>query len=242
MLDFIIAGVQRGGTTALHFYLSQHLEIFLPERKELHFFDDEAIDWSAPDYTRLHRHFTGRKDSQIAGEATPIYIFKHSCIERIHRYNPAIRLITLLRDPVERAYSQWSMRVKNRGERRSFSEAIRCPSAPGTRYIDRGLYAEQIAQVQAAFPAAQLLFFRSEDLRDEHADTLDRVCRFLGVASFKAHPEPAIVNLASGGGLPNMSADDRALLSGIFRDDTGRTQALTGLDLSAWSPLQPKLH
>ena len=53
-IDFIIAGVQKGGTTALHTFLSQHPQIFLPQRKELHFFDNERLKWSCPDYTSLH--------------------------------------------------------------------------------------------------------------------------------------------------------------------------------------------
>lgn len=238
VLDFIIAGVQRGGTSALHSYLSQHPRIFLPKQKELHFFDNEKLDWDTPDYGILHAHFRGKSHGQIVGEATPIYVFWEPAIGRIHRYNPRIQLIVTLRDPVERAYSQWAMRVERFGETQSFSEAVRNPSGgPRRSYVERGLYAAQIERLAAAFPDRQLLFLRSEDLRNNHRDVLDAICRFLGVDRFAPYPQPAIVNLVAGASQPPMTEDDRAFLARIYRDDTLRTQALTGLDLSRWSPL-----
>ena len=99
MVEFLIAGVQKGGTTALFSFLSRHPKLFLPPCKEVHYFDDESVDWQSPDYSRLDAYFRDRSSGQIAGEATPIYTYWQPSAERIQRYNPAMRLIVLLRDP-----------------------------------------------------------------------------------------------------------------------------------------------
>ena len=109
-LSFLVCGAQKSGTTALAAYLRQHPGIYLPERKELHFFDDETQAWPEPDLNELHRHFPGpQKPSKLWGEATPISLYWDPAAERIWRYNQAMRLIVILRNPIERAYSHWAM-------------------------------------------------------------------------------------------------------------------------------------
>ncbi|MCR5877530.1 sulfotransferase domain-containing protein [Phenylobacterium sp. J367] len=108
-VDFIIAGVQKGGTTALFDYLSDEPRIALPRVKEVHFFDDEGQDWAQPDYGAYHAHWDAPPDGRPRGEATPIYVYWPNSLERIAAYNPAMKLIVLLRDPVQRAWSHWRM-------------------------------------------------------------------------------------------------------------------------------------
>ena len=100
--EFLIAGMQKAGTTALHHFLSKHPEVFMPTRKELHFFDDEAIDWQAAPYSDYNDYFAAAPDWQTVGEATPIYTFWPTAMQRIACYNPGMRLIVLLRHPVGR--------------------------------------------------------------------------------------------------------------------------------------------
>ena len=98
-VSFLIAGVQKAGTTALFDYLSEVPGLELPAVKEAHFFDDEErIDWAAPDYAPYHALF-GAPD-RCWGEATPIYLYWPNALERIRAYNPAMKLILLFRDPV----------------------------------------------------------------------------------------------------------------------------------------------
>src|SRR4051812_28315114 len=107
-VSFLVAGVQKGGTTALFDYLSELPELELPAVKEAHFFDDEQnVDWVAPDYARYHALFSN--PGRTWGEATPIYIYWPNALERIRAYNPAMKLILLFRDPIARAWSQWKM-------------------------------------------------------------------------------------------------------------------------------------
>ena len=104
-VDFLIAGVQKGGTFSLYRLLERHPEISLSKSKEVHFFDDEGSIGLAPRYGQYHRNFPRWRQGQVRGEATPIYIYWPEALERIRAYNPDIKLILLLRDPIERTYS-----------------------------------------------------------------------------------------------------------------------------------------
>src|SRR5690242_5297437 len=95
---FLIAGVQKGGTTALFDYMAQERGLSLSDVKEAHYFDDDAQDWSAPDTAAYHAHFAPF-DGRLRGEATPIYLYWPGSLERIAAYNAAMRLILVLRDP-----------------------------------------------------------------------------------------------------------------------------------------------
>jgi hypothetical protein len=246
-LDFLIAGAQKAGTTALHSFLKAHPQLFLATPKELHFFDNESLDWSCPNYDILHAHFPAELDDKVIGEATPIYTWWPPSLDRIKVYNPKIKCIVMLRNPVERAYSNWAMVVSRGAETLSFSTAIRDgrrraagPSGLPHRlfsYVERGLYAAQIERLLARFPRERLLFLRTEDLAERQAATLDQVCAFLGVSPFSTPPPAAYVMPVSKGDLPPISEADRSYLTALYREDIAATQALSGLDLSHWARL-----
>ena len=96
-VSFLVAGVQKGGTTALFHYLDELPGVQMAPAKEVHFFDDEDQDWGAPDYAGFHAAFP-EKDHRPRGEATPIYLYWPKSLERIARYNSAMRLVLLFRD------------------------------------------------------------------------------------------------------------------------------------------------
>ena len=239
MVEFLIAGVQRGGTTALHSFLSRHPDLYLPTCKELHFFDDESLDWRRPDYSRFHSHFSDRQTGQIAGEATPIYTYWEPSAARIHQYDPAMKLIVLLRNPVERAYSHWAMEFGRGTETLGFAAAIRGGRSRGFRsrvfsYVERGFYSKEIDRLTSLFPPVQLLFLRTEDLRERHRATLDVVCDFIGVERFTEYPPAACVLAQESVNVPPPTTVDLAYLGDLYHSDTERAQTQTGLDLAAW--------
>lgn len=248
-IDFIIAGVQKGGTTALFDHLRDHPQLQLPDLKEAHFFDDErGVDWARPDYEPYHRLFDFDFDApQRRGEATPIYVYWPNSLERIARYNPAIRLILLFRDPRLRAWSHWRMEHARGFETEPFAWCIREGRArvaqdrdtPGFHrvfsYVERGFYADQLQRVRALFPSEQVLLLRSEDLKDDPAGTVVRVSRFLGVEPAGESLRPREVNVSAHSDTPAApDAVDTAYLTELFEEDLTAFGAASGLDVGSW--------
>ena len=243
-LNFLIMGAQKSGTTALTYFLMQHPEIYIPERKEMHFFDDEtafASSLEAVDYGSYHAGLDIPSRAKIVGEATPIYMYWTPAARRIKQYNPSIKLIFILRNPIDRAYSHynWARRVMEK-ESLPFSAAIRLEGlrrlenfplqSRSHSYVDRGYYARQIKYLLRYFPLSQMLFVRNEDLRRNHSATLDRIFGFLEVR--RAHSiQPA--EIYSNRYEP-MSSSDRTYLLAKFNDDIKELQVLLGSDFSDW--------
>ena len=241
-VDFLICGAQKCGTTALDFYLRQHPLLCFPSKKELHYFDDDAaFAGGTPDYGTYHAWFAPEARHRLLGETTPIYLYKPEVMPRIHAYNPHMRLIAVLRDPVHRAYSHWNM-FRARGESQiDFRDALERElaimaeptkdEASGYTCIRRGLYAAQLTRLWQHFPRAQTLILRHERLLAEPEAVLACVCDFLGVPRLKgitprqvhAYPYPA-----------PMADADRQLLLACFREDTEQLQQLLDWDCSTW--------
>ena len=110
-ISFLICGAQKSGTSALHDYLQHHPQLDLPSVKELHLFDNEQWDWSDAGLDRLDAHTAHhfQRTDRVCGEATPVSLWWGPAMERIWRYNPAMRLIAILRNPITRAYANWRM-------------------------------------------------------------------------------------------------------------------------------------
>jgi len=207
-IRFMIGGAQKGGTTALAQYLAAHPAVRLPSRKEAHVFDahdfDEHATADAVDarFSALFKDGFAETDGVVHGDATPISIFHPRFIQRIARYNPRMRWIVMLRDPADRAISQYYME-RGRGDEHLplplalLAEARRLKGheddfAPGSplrhhSYLARGRYAGQLDALTAAFPRTQVLLLRSRDLRERPRDTVEQVLRFLELPPF---PQP----------------------------------------------------
>lgn len=232
-INFLIAGVQKGGTTALHSYLRKNSSIFMPERKELHFFDDETINWDNPDYSSLHEHFKTASLNQIIGEATPIYTFWPKSLKRIASYNKDIKLIICLRDPTERAYSAWSMVTSMQLEKLSFSAAIRdgrdrIKDETAQRlftYVERGFYAKQIQDALNIFGAKQIFILWQSDLLNHHNLVLDKICRFLETEHVSVEynfTRPVQLNEE----LAPIRKEDKDYLDKLYSEDFSKTKEL----------------
>ena len=240
-VTFVIAGVQKGGTTALHEYLAAMGDVALSRQKETHFFDDETLDWARPDYARYHALFDGTVDGRPCGEATPIYSYWPNALERICAYNPAMKLILLLRDPVARAWSHWRMEYARGAEKEPFAWCVRegrmrlfehqPPVHPwGAHreysYVERGFYGEQVERALALFPREQLLVLSAEALQDAPAATLAAVRAFLGLPKRKA---PAARRVHVGAEIDygsELTTGDAAFLRGLYARDQARLRRL----------------
>eukprot|EP01034_Spumella_vulgaris_P023909 gene23910-30188_t len=105
-----LAGAQKAGTTTLHSALSHHPDLYLSTPKEIHFFDNDAAFASdLPDYSFYDAHFSKATARQQCGEATPAYIFHAQAAHRIKAYNPGMKWLVSLRNPIDRAFSHWNM-------------------------------------------------------------------------------------------------------------------------------------
>ena len=242
-VQFLIAGVQKGGTTALADYLRQHPGLFIPPAKELHFFDDETLNWQHPQLLRAHYHvhFQVAPPGCLWGEATPIYSYWWPAMARIWAYNPNMRLILCLRNPVERAYSHWAMEAGRHWDSASFSEAIateseRCRVALPEQhrvfsYVSRGFYSEQIRRLWSFFPRPQTLILLQEQLLTEPVKTLEAVHAFLGLVPL----EPSeLIRSNLGRYHGSMDPAVRVELQRLFHPEIQQLEQLLGVDLGRW--------
>ena len=246
VIDFFIIGVQKGGTTALHKYLSSHPDIQMPLKKEIHFFNNEDIDWTSPDYAALHKFFDWTVSGVVRGEATPAYIYWSGAISRIYEYNPNCKLILCLRHPAYRAYSAYRMYSSTNEETLSFENAIseigrsRVKESPRGlhlvySYVERGFYYNQIDCLLNIFPRARVFFMRTDELWNNLSVVLSKIEQFLGVRNIisgKAIRE-YILPLQSKD-VSVLSDDNLKKLNDIFRSDIMNTSKLIGIDLSDW--------
>ena len=189
-LDFILAGAQKSGTTALHYFLSRHSDICMGDQQEIHFFDNDAMFVAEPNYAELHKHYPPMAPSTIAGDCTPSYMYHEPAIQRIWNYNPKIKLLILLRNPVERAFAHWNMQRYKGVEPLDFFDAIReeetriagAPPAEARRfaYLERGFYGRQLDRVFKFFPREQMKVVKFEDFKANQRQTLAAILSFLG--------------------------------------------------------------
>lgn len=199
MPDFLICGAQKAGTTSLNFYLRNHPDIYIPWKKELHFFDNDSnfnkgIVW----YTK---HFSKADKESITGESTPIYMYLDKVPVRIVGAMPSVKLIFILRNPVERAWSHYWDSVKRGKEFLSFENAVkneneRIQAGEESRrffsYVDRGKYIDQIERYLKYFTRTQMYFILTEDLRNNPGQAMAGLLNFLGVKSGKINAAPTI--------------------------------------------------
>jgi hypothetical protein len=243
--DFLILGAQKAGTTALYAYLRWHPQITGPSFKEVSFFDRH--------YARGERWYRAHlpiRRGGLVGEASPSYLFHPLAPERVARLVPQARLIALLRNPVDRAFSHYQHEVALGREELSFADALaheeermegeldrmlRDPayfSYPwwNYTYAARGRYAQQLQRWLAAFPREQLLVLLTEELAADTPGTYQRVLDFLGVEAHGLESYPRIFERDYGG----MDAATRALLEDEFAEPNRRLEELLERELP-WS-------
>jgi hypothetical protein len=242
LVDFIVCGTQKGGTSALYAYLDEHPQICMASKKEVHFFDDEkAFSRNKPNYGNYHTWFSPEETSLVLGEATPIYMYWYSAPKRIWAYNPNIKLVVMLRNPIERAYSHWNMERSKGNETLDFREAImhersRCREALPEQhriysYVDRGFYLEQLCRLWTYFPRDNVLVLKNEDLKSAPDETLKCVCDFIGVSHFHDVTEKDVHSRPY---TSKMDREERSYLQGVFEYEIKALERELNWDCSDW--------
>ena len=225
--DFLVIGAPKAGTTALHAALAQHPGLYMsPIKEPKHFLTDgppparggpgdvqtyrEHV-WRRADYEAL---FDAAPEGALRGESTPLYMYDPEAMRRIREAIPDAKLIAIIRDPVERAHSNWthlwSAGLEPIGD---FVQAcaeeqrrIDAGWASFWHYIGLSRYGEQLERIFSLFPREQVHVIRYRQLVDEPAKTLDEIFGFLGVArglvteiprqNVTAHPEATLAHRA----------------------------------------------
>ena len=244
--DFLIIGAQKAGTTALYAYLRRHPDITGPSWKEVSFFDRH--------YARGEAWYRGNfpnalRARGLVGEASPSYLFHPLAPERVAALVPAARLIVLVRNPVDRAFSHYQHEVALGREPLSFEDALaaeedrlqgedaRLRADPryfssewwSHTYKARGRYAEQLEHWLEVFPRKQLLVLPSEDLLGEPERAHAQVLEFLCAPPHRLNTYPRVFERQYEG----MKPETRAKLADYFAEPNRRLYELLGRDL-AW--------
>lgn len=240
-IDFLICGAQKSGTTTLSAYLRRHGDLYIPAQKELHFFDDESINWESPNYDTYHNQFTNALRHQKWGEATPIYMYWEPSASRIKQYNPSIKIIVILRNPITRAYSHWAMETARAAENLDFlsaitneREEIKSWTALQHRtysYIDRGFYSIQLQRLWHYFGRDQVLVLRHEDLKINQQSTLNTVFDYLKIGQMGCG-EPLCEN--KGSYFEPIPSKAKQYLKEIYREEIASLGTILNWDLDDW--------
>jgi hypothetical protein len=242
-VDFAICGTQKGGTTALHAYLAEHPQIGLAREKEVHFFDTEKhFAGATPDYAAYHASFSPEAWAKpIRGEATPIYMYWNPAPARIAAYNPDMKLIVLLRNPITRAYSHWNMERSRGNDSLPFWDALqgekaRCAEVAPLQhrifsYTDRSFYSGQIRRLWQHFPQEQVLIMKNDDIKKAPQQSLDRICAYLGIAPMQVRENKTVHAIAYE---EPMQPRERDYLRELFTPEIRELEQLLGWDCSGW--------
>lgn len=210
--DFLLIGAPKAGTTALHVALARHPQLCMSEIKEPKFFltdgppptgggpgDAKTYSeyvWKQEDYERLWEH---GDPGQLRGESTTLYLQDPQAHDRIRKLVPDAKLVAVLRDPVDRAHSNWAhLRSHGLEPVADFPRACmlgrrRAEQGWGAfwQYLEIGRYGRQLEHLFRVFDREQVLVLLYRDLREEPLETLDRVCAFLGVETGLLDEVPA---------------------------------------------------
>jgi hypothetical protein len=211
-LDFIVIGAQKSGTTTLFEYLRKHPELYVPAGKEAPFFSHDS-EWNGGWSEYVRRYFARATEAERWGTVTPHYMYgslyeaaepemlagvrrpERLVPERIASHSPEARLIAILREPVERAYSHFRMERFREAERRTFDTAIdelldptqlersRRQPTEVTSYVTNGEYGRILTPYFELFGKDRILVCFASELAAEPATTFSSILRFLDVAS-----------------------------------------------------------
>lgn len=208
--DFLIIGTQKGGTTSLHRYLNQHPQVQPATRKEIHFFDThyhQGAGWYRARFPlSLYRHFPQQLANRaiITGEGSPYYLFHPLVPQRVAQLLPQVKLIVLLRNPIERAFSHYNHQLRKGRETLSFEDALAVETDRLTgeeakiiadetydsfnhrhfAYQARGIYLPQLQRWEQFFPRDQILICCSETFFETPQQAYQQALHFLNLSSW----------------------------------------------------------
>jgi tetratricopeptide (TPR) repeat protein len=240
--NFLIAGTSKGGTTSLYEYLIEHPKVISAVQKETAFFShyfEQGLDWYLA-------HFPPAIAGEdfLTGEATPFYLDLPYVEERLFSSFPEIKIIILLRNPIDRTISHYYQGVKYGREKRSLSAAVLSEIEAlkditeatlteahyfddSLRYVLQSLYLYPLKKWMALFPKEQFLILKSEDLYSNPAQTVSRVFKFLNLPDYQSVD---YLNHYPGFYDPNISTSLRWAMAEYFKPHNQKLEDYLGLE------------
>lgn len=195
--DFLVIGAGKSGTTTVNNYLKQHHQIFVPSKKEPNFFGYELTAEADLQGKRILHHykesvtslsayedlFRPARSNQIKGETSNTYLYHQDAPARIFFHAPNVKLIAILRNPVDRLYSRYMHLVREqRQPTNQFSDCLDRSTIWWERndLIQEGFYYKHLKRFYDLFDVGQLRIYLYEDLRDNPANLMQNIYQFLG--------------------------------------------------------------
>ncbi|MGH6898904.1 MAG: sulfotransferase family protein [Geminicoccaceae bacterium] len=174
--DFVIIGATKSATTWLTTNLRAHPEVFMPS-PELHYFSrwfDRGDDW-------YRAQLAGAGADQLLGEKSASYLPHPEAPQRLHRLLPRAKLLVQLRNPVERAYSDYCMHYRRGEVTRDVGRYLDARHTPISRLLEDGFYHRHLMRFMDVFPAAQIKILLYDDIRERPGEVFREVCGHLGI-------------------------------------------------------------
>jgi len=252
--DFIIVGAQKCGTSSLYFTLERQPDVLRALQKEVHFFDNpkyhKGLNWYRAYFPLApYRSFVARgiEGGCLTGEASPYYLFHPHVPARIARVLPEVKLIALLRNPVDRAFSHYQHNIRQKRETLSFEDALQAEEGrlkgvtermlrddtwyskahQHLSYLAKGVYADQLETWFRHFDREQMLILESGEFFRDTATVFSRVRAFLGLPD---RPPGSFKKYNSGGRYEKMTPAVRERLQEYFEPHNRRLYELLGTD------------
>jgi hypothetical protein len=171
--NFVGIGAQRAATTWMYSCLKEHPEVFMSDKKELHFFNqnfDKGLPW-------YEAHFEGSNGQQAIGEITPNYLNSEVAIPRMAKIIPNAYLIVILREPIQRAFSAYKLLYEKHYQGMSFADVCK----KSGNIINLGLYASQMERVYEHYKKYQVKVFLYDDIQHDASKMLSELFCFLQI-------------------------------------------------------------
>lgn len=246
--DFLVIGAARSGTTSLYHYLKSHPQVYLPAKKhpEPHFFLKNEEYKKGIDYYS-NKYFKNVNHNKKAGEISTSYIYQPYVAKRIKKHLTNVKIIAMLRNPIERSFSNYVFTYNNGLDSLSFEEAILQEKErianPGTQfhaevqpyaYMDRGRYYKQLTEYLKLFSPDQIHIILFEDFIQKTLEELKKVFNFLGVDS--TFTPPGIGKIYFNNNYDNFTfkKETRMYIYNELKDDIKQLSQWLNKDLSKW--------
>lgn len=243
--SFTLIGAHRAGVASLRYALASHPKVVFRDHQSSVFEDDDRFAKGTPDLREYEVRPTRMEDDSLIGDVGIRYAYWSQSIPRLFRYDSRQKLIMLLRNPIDRAYSHWQRNVSHQLEDKDFVSAVnlepyrlRNQGWHGQHkyfsYLDQGFYSRQIEHIYQYFDPHQVLFIRSEDFADNFAVVMYQICEFLDLPYIEIDEVAREV----GNYAQSMPPEVYNELIEIYRRDVYRMEELLGWNCSHW--LEPQ--